>query len=73
MQPDTETLSKINDRVKYRGEWNNCENFHTKDNYRNWCNCPFVACTGSRECTTMSGFFCRFFAQKCEFRRYDKK
>ena len=57
---DTETLPKRYDRVKYRGEWKNCDNFHTKDDFGNWCNCPFVACMGSEECTPVSGFFCRF-------------
>ena len=38
----------------------NWDNFHTKDDFRNWCNCPFVACTGSQECTPVSGFFYRF-------------
>ncbi|CAH3159513.1 unnamed protein product, partial [Pocillopora meandrina] len=57
---DTETLPKRYDKVKYRGEWKNCDYFHTKDDFGSWCNCPFVACTGSQECTTMGGFFCRF-------------
>ena len=57
---DTETLQKRYDRVKYRGEWKNCDNLYTKDDFRNWWICPFVACTGSEECTPMSGFFCRF-------------
>ena len=57
---DTETLPKRYDRVKYRGEWKNCDNFHTKDDFRNWCNCPFVACTEPQECTPVSGFFYRF-------------
>ena len=69
---DTETLPKRYDRVKYRGEWKNCDNFHTKADFRNWWNCPFVACTGSEECTPMSGFFGRFLLTNVNIEDMDR-
>ena len=47
-------------RVKYRGDWKDCNNFHTVNGHGTYCNCPFVACTGTQSCVTTDGFFCRF-------------
>lgn len=55
-----QVFTKRYDRVKYKGEWKDCDNFHTLDDSGNGCNCPFVACTGSQPCSDLSGFFCRF-------------
>ncbi|XP_078344743.1 uncharacterized protein LOC144630285 [Oculina patagonica] len=59
-QNDGQTFTKRYDRVKYRGEWKDCDNHITIDGSGNGCSCPFVACTGSQECTAPDGFFCRF-------------
>jgi len=48
------------ERVKYRGEWKDCDVFDTIDSSGNGCNCPFVACTGSQQCTGPLGFNCKF-------------
>ncbi|KAK3728472.1 hypothetical protein QZH41_002330 [Actinostola sp. cb2023] len=50
---------KMFERIKYKGEWKDCNIFHTIDQAGNGCNCPFVACTGARECTA-GGFRCYF-------------
>ncbi|KAJ7388703.1 hypothetical protein OS493_036142 [Desmophyllum pertusum] len=59
-QKDGQTFTKRYDRVKYRGDWKDCDDHIRIDGSGNGCNCPFVACTGSQECTAPDGFFCRF-------------
>ncbi|KAK3719583.1 hypothetical protein QZH41_002462, partial [Actinostola sp. cb2023] len=52
---------KMFERVKYKGNWMDCDGFHTVDQAGNGCNCHFVACTGTRECTAGAGFHCQYF------------
>ncbi|XP_078344742.1 uncharacterized protein LOC144630284 [Oculina patagonica] len=59
-QEDGQTFTKRYDRVKYRGDWKDCDNHIHIDSSGNGCSCPFVACTGSQECVAPDGFFCRF-------------
>lgn len=59
------------DRVKYRGEWKDCDDFHTIDDSGNGCNCPFVACTGSQECIEPMGFR-MFHANNISARRFGR-
>ena len=53
-------FKKRYERVKYRGEWKDCDYAHKIDSDGNGCNCIFVACTGTQQCTSLSGLFCRF-------------
>ncbi|XP_078343936.1 uncharacterized protein LOC144630283 [Oculina patagonica] len=59
-QNDGQTFRKLYKKVKYLGAWKDCDNHITIDGSGNGCSCPFVACTGSKECITLNGFFCQF-------------
>ncbi|XP_078361209.1 uncharacterized protein LOC144645490 [Oculina patagonica] len=62
------TFPKRYNQVTYKGRTSSCNGIvRVKvDRETGWfeqssaCNCLFVACTGSQECTTRSGWFCRF-------------
>ena len=46
-----EVLTKIHDTIQIDGNVYECQYFHTKNSHGTWCNCPFLACTGSQDCT----------------------
>ncbi|XP_022795600.1 uncharacterized protein LOC111334172 [Stylophora pistillata] len=50
-----EVLPKVFENVVYKGRTFDCDDFHTTDNFGQYCGCVFLACTGSQDCTTTQG------------------
>ena len=48
----------MHEEINYEGTKLKCDIYHTTDNSGTWCNCPFLFCTGSQDCSNLGGLMC---------------
>lgn len=48
----------MHEEINYMGQILDCDDCHTTDSSGTWCNCPFLFCTGSQDCSNMGGLMC---------------
>ena len=48
----------MHEEINYEGTKLKCDIYHTTDDSGRWCNCPFLFCTGSQDCSNLGGLMC---------------